>query len=123
MQGKDLGDVDPGNAVDRCTEDKHVLRQISSISLRRLRFSHKGKFEDILTVKKKATLADAVGRSTSEPLKLSKIDIIIIEMPSPKDPQIIGFRRPMRSARKVGTKDPTKNIIWILVFESLVCTL
>jgi hypothetical protein len=36
------------------------------------------------------------------PLNESKIDIIIIEMKSPKEPHIIGLRRPKRSEKKVG---------------------
>lgn len=71
--------------------------------------------------KKKATEAEAVGFSTDVPikkdiqsdlaclsrsvfmcmngipLKESKIDIIIMEIDSPKEPHIMGFRRPNRS--------------------------
>lgn len=67
-----------------------------------------------LTVKKNATLADAVGFSTSEPLKLNRIEIIIIEIPNPADPHIIGRLRPIRSTNSDGTIDPSKNMIWIL---------
>lgn len=65
-------------------------------------------------MKKKATLADAVGFSEADPLKLSRIEIIIIEIPSPKEPHIIGRRRPIRSTKSDGTIDPIKNMIWIL---------
>jgi hypothetical protein len=71
--------------------------------------------------KKKATEAEAVGFSTGVPikkahtirlaclspsvfmcmngipLKESKMDIIIMEIDSPKEPHIMGFRRPNRS--------------------------
>lgn len=72
-----------------------------------------------LTVKKNVTLADAVGLSTDVPLKLSKMAIIIIENPRPKLPHIIGFRRPMRSTRRDGTKEPRRNMIWMLRSVSL----
>lgn len=69
--------------------------------------------------KKKATDAVAVGFSTDVPMQFnvlrpsrlcwkaiplneSRIEIIIIEMNSPKDPHIIGLRRPNRSEKNVG---------------------
>ena len=67
-----------------------------------------------LTVKKKATLAEAVGFSAADPLKLNNIEIIIIEIPRPREPHIIGRRRPMRSTKRDGTIEPSKNMIWIL---------
>jgi len=33
-----------------------------------------------------------------------------MDMPSPNDPHIIGFRLPMRSRKKVGYSDPMKNL-------------
>jgi hypothetical protein len=50
-------------------------------------------------VKKKVTLAEDVDFARSPPLlwKLRRIEIIIIEIPSPKDPHIIGLRRPYLS--------------------------
>jgi len=36
------------------------------------------------------------------PLKESRMDIIIIEIDKPKEPHIIGLRRPNRSEKKVG---------------------
>jgi hypothetical protein len=44
-------------------------------------------------------------------LKLNKIDIIIMETPRPKEPHIIGRRRPIRSTNREGTKEPIKNMI------------
>lgn len=63
-------------------------------------------------MKKKATLADEVAFASGPPLswKLSKTAIIIIEMPSPSDPHIIGLRRPYLSRKKVGNREPMKNM-------------
>jgi hypothetical protein len=63
-------------------------------------------------VKKNATLAEAVLFKTlpSSPLKLKRIEIIIMERPRPKEPHIIGFRRPVRSSVKVGSREPRKNM-------------
>ena len=66
------------------------------------------------TVKKKAIAAEAVSFSTEDPLKLSKIAIIIMEIPHPALPHIMGFLRPMRSAKKAGRRAPKKNIHWTL---------
>lgn len=50
-------------------------------------------------VKKKVTLAADVDFASCPPLfwKLSRMLINIIEIPSPSDPHIIGFRRPYLS--------------------------
>ena len=64
--------------------------------------------------KKKVTLADAV--LCCNPLeycgcwKLSRTAMSIMEIAKPREPHIMGFRRPSRSRKKVGTKDPTKNM-------------
>jgi hypothetical protein len=65
-----------------------------------------------LTVKKKATLAEAVAGFTSPSAvwKLKRIAIIIMDTPSPREPHIMGFRRPVRSSVNVGTREPRKNI-------------
>lgn len=75
--------------------------------------------------KKKATEAEAVGFSTDVPgefvrdgrfflhnlgsrsvlfvpLNESRMEIIIMDMKRPKDPHIMGWRRPYRSEKKVG---------------------
>lgn len=66
-----------------------------------------------LTRKKKATLAEDVlfdnPGSASE--KLNSIAIIIIQIPSPKDPHIMGRRRPTRSRKNVGNSEPMMNIV------------
>lgn len=69
---------------------------------------------EVLTVKKNATLAAEVDFSTEEPLKLNRIEINIIEIPSPSEPHIMGRRRPMRSTNSDGTNDPMTNIHCIL---------
>jgi hypothetical protein len=61
-------------------------------------------------VKKKATAAEDVACCLSVPLKLNKIAIIIIEMPKPKEPHIIGLRRPTLSTKSAGKKLPITNI-------------
>jgi hypothetical protein len=63
-------------------------------------------------VKKKATLADDVALATLPPLdwKLRRIEMSIIERPSPNEPHIIGFLLPYLSRKKVGNKLPKKNI-------------
>ena len=67
-----------------------------------------------LTVKKKATLADAVAGPAEPPLKLRRIEIIIIERPHPADPHNMGGRRPRRSRKNDGSSEPKKNMVWIL---------
>lgn len=62
------------------------------------------------TVKKNVTLALAVGLAISVSLKLSKIEIIIIEKLRPAQPQNIVRRRPMVSSRKLGKMLPNMNI-------------
>ena len=63
-------------------------------------------------MKKKATLADAVACATSPPSdrKLKRMAIIIMDNPSPKEPHIMGLRRPVRSSVKVGTREPMGNM-------------
>lgn len=61
--------------------------------------------------KKKATAADEVACSLAWPLKLSRMDTIIMQIPRPNDPQIMGALRPTRSTKKVGNILPTTNII------------
>lgn len=50
------------------------------------------------------TLADAVDLARLPPsfLKLSRMEINIMEIPKTNDPHIIGFRRPIRSKKNVG---------------------
>lgn len=66
-----------------------------------------------LTKKKKATLADEVRLDNPESAseKLSNIAIIIMQMPSPSDPHIMGRRRPTRSRKNVGKSEPMMNIV------------
>lgn len=64
-----------------------------------------------MKTKKKAMDAEAVGFSTSEPLKLRRIETIIMQMPRPKEPQIMGVLRPTRSTKNVGNRLPTTNMI------------
>lgn len=70
--------------------------------------------ECLYTVKKKATLAIDACFSIDVPLKLSRMEINIIDTPRPKLPSIMGRRRPMRSTSREGTKDPSRNMIWML---------
>ena len=63
--------------------------------------------------KKNATDADEVLCWILVPLKLRRTDIIIIQMPRPKQPHIIGFRRPVRSTKRAGKKLPMTNMILI----------
>lgn len=69
-----------------------------------------GRSAGLRTVKKKATLAEAVGFATDVPWKLSRTAIIIMDRPRPKLPIIIGRRRPRRSTRNDGTKEPIRNM-------------
>lgn len=115
MQRQNLRDVNPWNTIDGSTKDEHILHMM--LDKQCLLKFHRV----VLTVKKKATLADAVGFSTAEFLKLSKIEIIIIEIPRPKEPHIMGRRRPIRSTNRDGTIDPSKNMIWILLKPFSCC--
>ena len=63
-------------------------------------------------MKKKATEAEEVDSSIAVPLKLSRIDTIIMQNPSVSDPHIIGARRPTLSTKNVGKKLPSTNMIW-----------
>lgn len=64
----------------------------------------------VLTRKKNATPALA---QAEEPVD-KRMESIIMQMPIPRDPQIIVFTRPIRSNHRAGTKDPMRNMIWIL---------
>lgn len=64
-----------------------------------------------MKTKKKAIDAEAVGFSTSDPLKLRRMDTIIMQIPRPKEPQIIGVLRPTLSTKNVGKRLPTTNMI------------
>lgn len=35
-----------------------------------------------------------------------------MQIPSPKDPHIMGWRRPTRSTKIVGKREPRTNMIW-----------
>lgn len=66
--------------------------------------------------KKKATEAVAVFTPVSCEyslglnLKLSRTEINIMLIARPRLPHIIGLRRPMRSRKKVGMREPKKNL-------------
>ena len=63
-------------------------------------------------MKKNATLPDAVAFAIPPPRgwKLSRIAMSIMDIPQPREPHIMGLRRPGLSSVKVGNSDPRKNI-------------
>lgn len=68
--------------------------------------------EEELTMKRKATLADAVLCASWPPLswKLSMMTTSIMERVTPIRPHIMGFRLPNRSRQKVGNIEPIMNM-------------
>jgi hypothetical protein len=108
--------VHPGYAVDGGAEREHVLYFRVSLCVQKERKTKwEGGAEGRRTVKKNATLPLAVALATGSFApriwKESSIAIISMLKPQPKDPHIIGLRRPVLSSVKVGYKEPKKNIM------------
>jgi hypothetical protein len=106
MEREHLGSIDPRDTVDTASKNEHVLF-IVSFTVSRTNYSKH-------TMKKNATLADDVALEFARPWKLSKAEIIIIQIPMPKDPHIIGLRRPYLSEKNVGKRAPMTNMVLML---------
>lgn len=65
-----------------------------------------------MNTKKNAIEAEEVACSLGWPRKLNRMETIIMQIPSVKDPQIMGARRPTLSTKKVGKRLPKTNMIW-----------